>query len=551
MTTDRVHRTRRHGSDHGKVTAVYRISRRDSEMNNFTRPSNSRLLHASRCVAAFVAVVAAVVSPALASQANSSQIADYAEAKNWDAVQSLMQQKDVDINAAQADGMTALLWAVYYDQTGPVKILLRQKANASQPNDYGVTPLSVAARNGNADITRDLLAAGADPNAESNGNETVLMTASRTGNREVVDQLLKAAAEPNRKEQNGQTALLWAAAEGHVDVVNSLLEAGADSHVTLRSGFNAYFLAARAGHSDVVFSLLKHGHQVNDAMVPERTGGKSPRKGMSALMLAIENAHFELAKQLLEARANPNDTRSGYSPLHALTWVRKPNKGDNPNDDPPPQSTGPIGSLECAALLVSYGADVNLQLKSGKGGRGALNQKGATPFLMAADTADVPYMKQLLKLAANPNLANVDNCPPLLAAAGIGSKAPEEEAGSEPELLKAVQLLLDLGADINHKDNNGETVMHGAAYKNVPRVVALLDEAGADPAVWHQQNKYGWTPLRISRGFRPGNFKPDAATEAALIQVMTAHKIDVPATPQNPKNNDAYSKKKKASSKKK
>lgn len=490
---------------------------------------------------------------AAAGDKTSESLVAAAEAADWDAVRgqlSSANEKSLEIDQAQADGMTPLLWAVYHDQASIAKELVKCKADVTRANEFGVTALEVACRNGNPEIVAMLLSAGADPNTLSNGRQTVLMTASRTGNVEVVRQLLKAGAEPNRKQQNGQTALMWAAAEGHRGVVRELLEAGADSRTTLRSGFNAYFLAARAGYSNVVFDLLKHGHDVNDGMKPERTGGKSPRKGMSALMLALENAHFDLVQQLLKAGADPNDTRSGFSALHALTWVRKPNKGDNPNDDPPPQSTGPIGSLECAAILVAHGADVNLQLKNGRGGRGALNQKGATPFLLAADTADVPYLQQLLKLGADPSIPNADDCPPLLAAAGIGSKAPEEEAGTEPELLKAVQMLLDLGADINHVDRNGETAMHGAAYKNVPKVVSLLDRAGADVRVWNQSNKYGWTPLRIARGFRPGNFKPDAATEAALIACLQRHGVKVPATPPKPSNNDAYAKKKKQATEK-
>ena len=474
---------------------------------------------------------------------------DFAEVQNWAAIEKAVQRKETDINAIQPDGMTALLWAVYHEAPEQVRLLLQYKANPNQSNEYGISPLLIAARNGNAEITMDLLAAQADPNAKSNGQEAILMVASRTGDKDVVEQLLKAGADPHFKEANGQTALMWAAAEGHLAVVHLLLNAGANDKVTLKSGFDAYFFAARAGHSDVVFALLNHGHSIDDVMSPERKGGKLPRKGMSALMLALENAHFDLVKKLLEAGADPNDTRSGFGPLHALTWVRKPNKGDGPNDDPPPQSTGPIGSLECAALLVAHGADVNLQLKSGRSGRGILSLKGATPFLLAADTADVPYLRQLLKLVADANLSNVDNCTPLLATAGIGSKAPEEEAGTEPEILKAVQLLLELGADINHKDNRGETAMHGAAYKNVPKVVERLDQAGARPSIWNRKNKYGWTPLRISRGFRPGNFKPDTATEAAIIRVMNGHQIDVPDTPPSPTNNDDYSKKKSASKK--
>ena len=77
-------------------------------------------------------------------------------------------------------------------------------------------------------------------------------------------------------------------------------------------------------------------------------------------------------------------------------------------------------------------------------------------------------MRLLLELGADPTLTNADRCSPLLAAAGIGTLAPGEEAGTEDEALEAVRLLLELGADINAVDDNGETAMHGAAYKSLP-----------------------------------------------------------------------------------
>jgi hypothetical protein len=85
-----------------------------------------------------------------------------------------------------------------------------------------------------------------------------------------------------------------------------------------------------------------------------------------------------------------------------------------------------------------------------------------------------------------------------------------------------VQLALELGADINAADNHGETAMHGAAYKNLPKVVELLAEKGARIDVWNQKNEYGWTPLTIAEGIRFGNFKPSPPTIAAILQVMAA-----------------------------
>ena len=107
-----------------------------------------------------------------------------------------------------------------------------------------------------------------------------------------------------------------------------------------------------------------------------------------------------------------------------------------------------------------------------------------------------------------------------MAAAGLGTRSPGEDAGTEHEVLEAVKLVLDLGDDINAVDDNGETAMHGAAYKNLPRVVEFLAANGARIEVWNEENRYGWTPLTIARGYRFGNFKPSPVTVAALERVM-------------------------------
>jgi ankyrin repeat protein len=247
-------------------------------------------------------------------------------------------------------------------------------------------------------------------------------------------------------------------------------------------------------------------------------------------MLTVENWHFDLAITLLEAGADPNDQRSGFTALHALTWVRKPNRGDDPDGEPPPIGSGKLNSLQFARKLIEQGADVNARLKSGRGGPGSYSRIGATPFLMAAATADLAYMRLLIELGADPSLANKDNCTPLMVACGIGvgGAAANEVAGTEPEVLEAAKLLLDRGADVNAVDANGETAMHGAAYKNLPQVIGFLAEHGAKIDVWNRTNKYGWTPLMIAEGHRPGNFKPSAETIAALRRVMLAAGVKPP-----------------------
>jgi uncharacterized protein len=180
-------------------------------------------------------------------------------------------------------------------------------------------------------------------------------------------------------------------------------------------------------------------------------------------------------------------------------------------------------------------------LKGGASGQGILNRMGATPFLLASATADIAFMRLLVELGANPRLGNVENTTPLMAAAGIGvgAAAANETAGTEPEALEAAQLVLDLGNDINGVDANGETAMHGAAYKNFPKLVKFLADKGAKIEIWNRKNKHGWTPLLIAEGHRPGNFKPSFETMAALHHVMLAAGVS-PTTNSTPASTRRY-----------
>ena len=203
-----------------------------------------------------------------------SSLADAAEKSDRAAVRTLLKQH-ADVNAAQADGMTALHWAAHLDDLETAKLLV--SANANVTNRYGVTPLSLACQNGSAAMVELLLARGADANTTLRGGETVLMTAARTGKAGAVNALLKRGAEVNAKERRGQTALMWAAADGHTEVVELLLKAGADFRTPLPdSGFTPLLFAVREGRAEVVRALLKAGVDVNEAMQPQNPGGTTP-----------------------------------------------------------------------------------------------------------------------------------------------------------------------------------------------------------------------------------------------------------------------------------
>ena len=131
-------------------------------------------------------------------------------------------------------------------------------------------------------------------------------------------------------------------------------------------------------------------------------------------------------------------------------------------------------------------------------------------------------MRLLLELGADPLMPNFNNTTPLMAAAGLGTTEPLEEAGEEAEALEAVKMVLDLGADINAVDNNGDTAMHGAAYGAYPTVVKLLAERGADPQIWKERNKFGVTPLFIAEGYHGRLPRPDVPTIEAVTKLMLA-----------------------------
>jgi ankyrin repeat protein len=476
-------------------------------------------------------------------------LADAAEQRDKTSVRTLL-GTGVDVNAAQVDGTTALHWAAYNDDLETVTLLVRAGANVNAVNRYDVPPLALACTNGNAAIVKVLLEAGADANAAMKGGETVLMLAARSGNAQAVKALLARGANPKSRERLGQTALMWAAAEGHTAVVRELIEAGGELNATIGSGFTAFFFAVRGGHLDTVRAFLEAGADVNAMTKPAenppgrpRGFGRRPGAPTSPLLLAVQNGHFELAIALVDAGADPNDVRTGFTPLHMIPGVRKPDSSDL-SDPAAATGSGRLSSADFVREIVKRGAKVNFRLPKGAPKQPAtsssIGSEGATAFLFAADRDDVPLMRLLLELGADPLLPNLNNTTPLMAAAGVGTNEPQEEAGEESEAVEAVKMLLDLGADPNTVDKNGDTAMHGAAYNISPLVVKLLGERGADPQIWKNPNKAGGTPLFIAEGYITRLPRPDPPTIEAITKLMRAAGISTEG--ERPKIVDSYEK---------
>jgi len=332
---------------------------------------------------------------------------------------------------------------------------------------------------------------------------------------------------------------MWAAAEGNLNAVDTLLKSGANPNAISKGGFSPIHYASRAGRVSVLKRLLKE--KKVDVNRPIKSKGSkrvkgAPLRNSSPLILAIENAEFELATELLKAGADANDMRTGYSPLHMLSWVRKADTGDG--NLPGPVNHSPISSSEFILELIKHGANVDARLVRGSSSAGKVSQKGTTPFFHAADRGDIEFMKILVDHEADVTIPNADGTTPLMIAAGVGRGAENDEAGTQEEMIETVRYCIELGMDINDVDKNGETAIHGAAYGQWPDMVNFLVKQGADINIWNKRNKYQWSPLLIARGYRRGNFKPSYETVEALEAIMAKNGLSLKIDP--PKKDSAH-----------
>jgi ankyrin repeat protein len=454
--------------------------------------------------------------------ASDLRLVEAAKDRNKEAVRGLLKQH-LDVNTPQPDGATALHWSAHWGDLETADLLIRAGANVNAANDLGVTPLALACSSGNAPMVQRLLAAGADPNAAPTG-EPVLMTAARTGSVEAVKALLVHGANVNAKNTlHGQTALMWAVANQHADIVQTLIETGADIHARSnvsrvfvskanryggvtnaaapdravanveQGGSTALLFAARQGDLASARFLLAAGANVNDAEAD----------GISALVMAAHSGQGALAAWLLDNGADPNAAGAGYTALHAAVLR---------------------ADLDLLKALLTHAANPNARLAKGTPVRRyskdfAFNETwlGATPFWLAARFGELELMRALVARGADPLLPIQDGTTPLFAtlAAGtdsgpsasdrrerrldpaeLAARALDSQAkdGGENErtALEAVQMLVDLGADVNAANQTGDTPLHSAASKGFNTVVRFLVTNGAR---LDAMNKRGQTPL--------------------------------------------------------
>ena len=445
------------------------------------------------------------------------------------AVRAWLAEQLVDVDAPEPDGTTALHWAVHRDDLEMVELLIRAGAHVSATNDYGVTPLSLACTNGNADVVERLLETGADPEARTEG-ETALLTAVRTGSVDAVKLLIAQGADLSATElESGQTMLMTAAAEAHPSLVQLLIAQGADVHARSVVGFTPLIFALRAGDLESVKLLMAAGASANERLAAVRRPGvdadadaNDTPTGTTVLVLAIVNAHYELADYLLDQGADPNANSTGQTALHAL--VATMNWEGLGSPDAELTGAGRLDARDLLAVLLAAGANVNAELTQAP--RGGVTtgfsvepeaMLGVTPFWLAARAGDVRTMRVLAAHGADAHRGTQQGTTPLMVAAGLGF-TDGATPGSEGDALEAVTFLVELGADIHHTQGTGPdctprnytggggsrnlpglvcgwTALHGAAVRGADSIVQFLVDQGARLDV---QDKTGKTPLQVA-----------------------------------------------------
>jgi ankyrin repeat protein len=392
---------------------------------------------------------------------------------NREAVQSMLAAQ-ANVNAAELDGTTALMWAATRNDLDMADVLLRAGADVKAANQYGATALYAAAVSPDAAMTERLLAAGADPNAHLLSGETPLMEASRRGNLAIVRALLAAGADPNAQEANGgQNALMWAISQRHAAVTQALVQQEADVNARSKGGFTALMFAAQQGDADSARILLTAGANPNAVM---------PKNGLTPLLIASAMGRAKVAALLLDKGADPNVVAaSGFTSLHNAARRRG------------------AAAVTIITALLAHGAKPDVRLKQPKPTAESPNGivfQGATPLAFAADVNNLDAVKALVAGGADPLIPTEQNTSPLMLAAGAGtdvvrSRSPAERAVA----IETVRFLVEHGADVNAAGQFGWTPLHSATYQGLNDVIEYLVSKGAK---LDAKDGFGQTPLSIS-----------------------------------------------------
>jgi uncharacterized protein len=443
-------------------------------------------------------------------------------------------------------GFTPLHVAAEQGHASVVRTLVRAGADAGVMTGTGATALMLAASSGNTEAISTLVEAGADVNAkERERGHTPLMFAAASNRVEAVKLLLKRNADPAIATTTTNLSALSSAGDnpdGRNLPTNKdgrpapapaprVRMPGVDRPhfinelVHVQGGMTPLLFAARQGYSDVATALLDAGVDVNQAKGGDRT---------TPLLIATINGHFDLGKILLDRGADPNlSAENGVTPLYAainLQWIQEAGY-----PQPWAHHDQRVNYLAYMKLLLDKGANPNARVNkkvwySGYNfDQSDVDEVGSTPFWRAAYGADVEAMKLLVSYGADPNVPTTKPPTPMREGGGGGSTEDKSGVPQVPVggpavfplhaasgagygqgfagnshryapggMLAAVKYLVEnIHADVNQRDDEGNTALHNAAARGDTEMVLYLVSKGADVKA---VNRAGQTTVDMANG---------------------------------------------------
>jgi ankyrin repeat protein len=442
----------------------------------------------------------------------------------------------------QAMGDPSLVVAARDGDFETVRTLIAKNVNVNEPARDGSTALLWAVHNSNLKMVRALIGAGANFVTPNHYGVTPLLEASRTGDASMIAELMKVGADVRRSvHPEGETPLMAAARTGRVDAVELLLEAGSDPNAAENyQNETALMWAAGEGHVDVVNALLAAGANPNAkahvSSLTDRKHADHATGGFTALMFAVRNGNENVARALIKGGADLKATNGDGVTATSIAIV---------ND-----------RFDLAKTLLDLGADPS---------DGALffavDMHDATTDMRAHDgsrlRANLPnqltaldLVKLLLDRGADPNKAyvgQIHNTSLCCDAEQNASPFFRAAIASDVEVLK---LMIKHGAQLEwspaevKKQKDGDAAGGGGGRGNgnvgkTPAMMALVGGRGAAFAAGPGFERLIAPPFREASDRDPGHaFKvlldaganPNAKTNdgaSLLHQAVTARRTDM------------------------
>jgi serine/threonine protein kinase len=187
-----------------------------------------------------------------------------------------------------------------------VKKLLKEGAYVNAKNEFGSTPLHLAAISGHIEVVKLLIEHGAYVNAKNEFGSTPLYYATKNGHIEVVKLLIENEADVNAEGDDGSTPLHIAARNGHIEIVKLLIENGANVNAKDKYGWTPLHEAAFYGHIEVARLLLEHGAEPNI----------KNNEGKTAMDLTLEKGYSDIVKLI-------RGIQRGIEKLHKLKFIEE------------------------------------------------------------------------------------------------------------------------------------------------------------------------------------------------------------------------------------